>query len=733
MTKTSLSRRDALKAAGGLTFAFSFGLSADDASAQKTAAPAAASKLNAYVSIAGDGIITIQSPAPEMGQGIKTGIPLIIAEELDADWSKVRVVQSPIDPAYDHPIFRSQFVVGSLSTRGYWMPVRTAGAQARRVLLDAAAAKWNVPVGELSTEPGVVVHKASNRRLGYGEIAATAKAPDKLPEIKPEDLKKVAAFRLLGKDVARGDVPAKATGREQYSIDVQVPGMLFGTLARAPVRGSGPVSFNEADLAKMPGVVKVVALSNGVGIVGQSMPQVIAARRALKAQWKDAPGSKTNSVEALKEYQAAVRNAEKKGVVGRNSGDIAKAMAEAAKTVTGEYTTDYVYHAQMEPLNAVASVTADGVEVWAGTQWPTMAMTKAAEAAGVPREKVKFNPMTMGGGFGRRAYVEYVVDAVALSKAAGKPVKMVQTREDDVAAARVRPMTAHKIDVGLDKDGKILGWRHRIAADTVVPYLYGPARMETQKGVDHIVMAGADVPLYDVQSHQAEHLYEERGVRTAAWRGIGAGHNAFAIECMIDRLAKETGVNPIAYRIGLLKDRRAKDVIHTVAEMSDWYNKKARPGRSVGVAFSRLGLPQVGEALAATVAECSVDQASGLVRVHKLWCAADVGLPLQPANIAAQVEGSLIWGVSSALKERITIKDGAVQQQNFSDYEILRMSETPEVNVKVLRSGEMPLPVGELGLGTVIPAIANAIFAGTGKWLTAAPFTKTRVTTALKA
>jgi isoquinoline 1-oxidoreductase subunit beta len=733
MTSTKLSRRDALKASAGLTFAFSFGLSDDAAAQQKAAAPAAAAKLNAYVTIARDGTVTIQSPAPEMGQGIKTSIPLIIAEELDADWSKVKIAQSPIDPAYDHPIFKSQFVVGSLSTRGYWMQVRTAGAQARRVLIDAAAATWNVPADQLTTEPGFVVHAASKRKLSYGEIAATAKAPDKLPEIKPEQLKKVADFRLLGKDVPRTDVAAKATGREQYSIDVQVPGMLYGTLARAPVRGSGPTSFNEADLAKIPGIVKVVALGHGVGIVGQSMPQVIAARRALKAQWKDAPGSKTNSDAALKEYQANLRNAEKKGVVGRNSGDIAAAMASAAKTVTGEFTTDYVYHAQMEPLNAVASVTADGVEVWAGTQWPTMAVTEAAKVAGVAREKVKFNPMTMGGGFGRRAYVEYVVDAVHLSKAVGKPVKMIQTREDDVAAARVRPMTAHKIDVGLDAGGKIVGWRHRIAADTVVPYLYGPARMEAQKGVDHIVMAGADVPLYNVPSHQAEHLYEERGVRTAAWRGIGAGHNSYAIECMIDALAKDAGENPIAYRIGLLKDPRAKAVVHAASEMSDWYNKKSRPGRSVGVAFSRLGLPQVGEALAATVAEVSVDPATGAVRVHKLWCAADVGLPLQPSNIAAQIEGSLIWGVSSALKERITIKDGAVQQQNFSDYEILRMSETPQVFVQVIRSGEMPLPVGELGLGTVIPAIANAVHASTGKWLRNAPFTKTRVKDALTA
>jgi isoquinoline 1-oxidoreductase beta subunit len=729
MIQSNLSRRDALTTAGGVTFAFAFGLAPDPAAAQKSRSDS--KSLNAYITLATDGTVTIMSPAAEMGQGIRTTIPLIIAEELDADWSKVRIVQSPIAPAYNHPVLRGQLVVGSLSTRGYWIPVRTAAAQARRVLLEAAAWKLNVPVGELGTEAGHVVHAASKRKLGYGEIAGFMTLPSVLPEIKPEQLKKPADFRLLGKDVPRVDVAAKARGSETYTIDVLIPGMLIGTIARAPARGSGPISLNEADLAKMPGITNVVKLDHGVGIIGTSMPAVLAARRALKAQWRSAPGSNVDSEVQQKEYEADAANLAKSGVVGRTTGDAKAALAAAARVVSGTFTTDYVYHAQMEPLGAVASVTADSVEIWAGTQWASRGADEAAKAAGVPRDKVKFNLLTMGGGFGRRISVEYVIDAVHLSKAAGKPVKLMLSREDDVASARLRPMTAHKVDVGLDAVGKIIGWRHRIASDTVVPYLYGAARMEAQKGVDHIVFAGADVPLYDVPAHLAEHIYEERGVRTSPWRGIGAGHNAFAVEAMIDMLAKDAGKDPLAYRVGLLKDARARKVVETAGEMADWGKPRAS-GRALGLAFSRLGLPQIGESLAATVAEVSVERASGVVRVHRLWCAADVGLPLQPANIVAQIEGSLVWGLSSALKERVTIKGGSIQQTNLSDYEVLRFSETPVIDVRVLRSGELPLPVGELGLGTVIPAVANAVHAATGKWLRHAPFTKARVTDALK-
>ena len=718
---TSVSRRSFIAGTAGLSFAFAFGLE----TTSQAQAQASSNTINAFVRIASDGTVTIISPALEMGQGVNTSLPLIIAEELDADWSKVKVESAPVADAYNHPILRTQMVVASLTLRGFWMPARIAGAQARQVLIDAAATRLNVPAGELTTEPGFVVHKASNRRLPYGEIAASAKAPEKLPEIKPDQLKPVASFRLIGNDVQRIDIADKSTGAVPYAIDVTVPGMLYGTMVPAAVRDSGPASINAEDLRKMPGIAGVFSFDHGVGIVGASTAQVFAARQVLKAQWRDAPGSKTNSEEALREYIAHVNDPAQKVVAFRNVGDATAAIAGAAKTLSGVFTTDYLYHAQMEPMACVASVTGDGVELWSGTQWSTMARDQAAKIAGVAPDKVKLNQMQMGGGFGRRAFVEYAVDAVHLSKAAGKPVKLIVSREDDIVNARLRPMTAQKIEVGLDTNGKPVGWRHRLAADTVVPFLYGQQRMDAQKGVDHIVTNGADAPFYDIPAQLGEHIYEERGARTSAWRGIGSGHNNFPIEAMIDELALAANTNPVEYRLALLKDPRAKKVIERVAEMADF--KRKREGTALGIAFAKYGLPPIGYSMTGTVAEVSVDRASGKLKVHNLWCAADAGLPIQPRNLAAQIEGGLLFGLSAALKERATLKGGAVEQHNFNDYEILRLSETPAVHVEIIRSGEIPLPGGELGLPGVAPAIANAFLALTGRKLRNLPFTADRV------
>jgi isoquinoline 1-oxidoreductase beta subunit len=721
-----LSRRDMLAGSAGLSFAFALGAPLLD---QGAAVAQAGGRLNGYVTIATDGAITIVSPGLEMGQAVNTALPLIIAEELDADWAKVTVQQAPVAEPYNHPILRTQQVVGSLTTRGYWMPLRTAGAQARRVLLDAVAARWNVPVSELKTEPSTVVHAASNRRIGYGEIAAFARVPATLPEIKPEDLKPVGQFRLIGKDVPRRDVPDKTSGKLVYAIDVQVPGMLYGTMAHAPVRDSGPRSFNRDELKAQPGIVDAVAFEHGVGIIGNTVESVFAARAKLKADWRDAPGSKANSDKDLPDGLAHVRDAQRKGVVGRTTGDANAAIAGAAKVHASEFTTDYVYHAQMEPHACTAWVKPEGVELWTGTQWPSRAVADAAKAAGTTPDKVTLHQMQMGGGFGRNVFVDYVIDAVLLSKAAGKPVKMIHSRADDLANGRLRPMYAQRIEVGLDAGGKVLGWRHRIAADTVVPYVYGDARMEAQKGVDHIVFAGADMPHYDVPAHVADHIYEDRGVRTAAWRGIGGGATNFAIEAVIDELAQAAGKNPLEYRVALLKDPRAKGVVEKAAEMAEWNSR--REGRALGISFGKLGLPPIGFSLIGTVAEISVDRASGQIRCHNLWCAVDVGLPVQPNNIVAQIESSLVFSLGSALKERVTIKNGAVEQSNFHDYPIMRLSEIPQMKVEIIRSGEIPLPVGELGIPGTVPAVANAFFALTGKRLRAMPFTPDRVKAAL--
>jgi isoquinoline 1-oxidoreductase beta subunit len=722
-----LSRREMLAGSAGLSFAFA--LNAPSLFGAGGALAQSGGRVNAYVTIATDGAITIMMPAPEMGQGVNTALPLIIAEELDADWAKVKVRQAPVDAVYNHPVFKQQYQVASLTTRGYWMPLRIAGAQARRVLLDAAAARWGVPVDELTTQPSTVVHAASGRKLSYGEIAGFAKAPAELPEIKPDQLKPVKQFRLLGNDVQRIDMVEKSAGRLMYASDVWVPGMLYGIIARAPVRGSGPTSFNRDELKAMPGIVEAIALDYGVGIVGNTVEAVFSARRALKAQWRDVKGSKINTETERQQFLADVRDLGKKGVAVRQTGDAVSAIASAAKVITAEFTSDCIYHAQMEPLSCTASLTRDGVEVWAGTQWPTRSVAEAAKIAGVAPDKVKFHTLQMGGSYGRRAYVDYVIGAVELSKAIGKPVKLVQTREDDVQSGRFRPLTAQKLDVGLDAGGKVVGWRHRLAAEPVAPYLYGQARLDADKGIDLIVIYGADVPFYDVPAHLAEHIYEDRGARVANWRGIGSGYTNFAVEAMIDELARNAGRDPLDYRLALLKDPRARKVVERVAQLADWSRK--REGRALGIAFGKYGLPPVGFSMTGTVAEISFDRASGAIRCHNLWCVADVGLPLQPRNVEAQVEGALIYSLSAALKERITLKNGQVEQSNYHDYEVLRLSETPEIKVEVIRSGDIPLPVGELAIGGTAPAVANAFLAMTGKPLRDLPFTPNRVKTAL--
>lgn len=722
----TLSRRGLLGTGVAFTFAF-----AGPGTADAQSVPSGPATLNAYVRIAPDGTITIQAPVPEMGQASNTALPLIVAEELDADWSKVRIETAPVRPAYDSPVFRSQFVVASLSVRGYWMPLRIAGAQARRVLLDAVAARWGVPMDQLTTEPSVVVHAASNRRIGYGEVAAFATVPATLPEIAPAALKPVSAFRLVGRDVPRFDVPAKATGQAVFAIDVRLPGMLHATVARSPGLGARPLTHNGAALLARPGITHVLPLDQGVAIVGERVEAVLAARRELAVTWSPGEGATHSSEPALASYLADARDTAKAGVTVVRNGEAAQAIAGAARVHTAEFTSDYVYHAQMEPLTCVAHVTAEAVEIWAGTQWPSLVRDEAAKIAGIPADRVKVNMLTMGGGFGRRAAIDYAIEAVTIAKAVGRPVKVMATREDDIANAHVRPMTAHRIDVGLDAAGKITGWRHRLAADLVVPMLYGRARLDAQRGVDHIVTYHANVAHYDVPAALTEHVYREHGVRTAPWRGIGAGPNAFAVEAVIDDLARQANADPLAYRLALLKDARARAVLEAAGAMAEWGRR--REGTSLGIGFAKLGLPQLGEALSATVAEVAVDRANGQIRVLRLWCAADIGLPVQPRNAMRQIEASLLWGVSSALTERLTFRDGAVEQTNFSDYEVLRASDTPQVQVRLIRSGEMPLPAAELGLGTVAPAISNAVLAATGRRLSAMPFTRDRVRAALGA
>jgi isoquinoline 1-oxidoreductase beta subunit len=726
-----ISRRAFLGGSAGLAFSFSLGL---PGSAQ---AQAARGRLNAYVSIAPDGTITIQQPVAEMGQGISTGLPLIVAEELDADWSKVKVVQSPIDAAYHHPIFKAQYVVASISTLGYWTPMRMAGAGARRVLVDAAAAKWGVPAAECATEPSAVVHKASGRKMSYGEIASFATPPATPPAIDAsKDLKKPGEYRLLGKGVPRVDIPVKTTGAAKYGIDARVPGMAYATFVRPPIRDSGPVGANTHELRKVAGITNVVLLEHGVAIVGETFAAVSKARKQLKVTWRDGlPGEAIDTDKDLQTYLGDGRNPKRVGVEWKSKGDPSKAMPEAARTITREYLSDHVYHAQMEPMNATADVRRDGVDIWVGTQAPTRTRLDVAKALGTSPEQVTVHQQYLGGGFGRRATVEASVDAALISKAVNRPVKLILSREDDLSAGTFRPMTSQRIEAGVDAGGKIVAWQHRVVGEPVGDFVYHKGYNEKAKNRDTIFMMGAELPYYNkIDNWRSEHLMTPERTRVAAWRGIGAGYTKFAIESMIDELAHAAKMDPLAYRLAHTDDGRARRVLEKVAEMSGW-GKAPPAGRARGVAFAEYGIlaPKVGS-LVGAVAEISLDRKTGRIRVHNYWAAADAGLAINPTAFAAQVESAIVWGLSCALKERVTMRNGVVQQSNFHQYELMRMSEVPEIKVEII-TGAAPVPsmVGELGVPCTAPAVANAFFALTGKRLYHMPFTPARVQAALKA
>jgi isoquinoline 1-oxidoreductase subunit beta len=732
-TKTfNVSRRHFMVGAAGLTFAF-----IADGIPAFAATPAAASEgkaLSPWVGIAADGTISIMAPATEMGQGSGTSLPLIVAEELDADWTKVKIVPAPVmEKIYGNPGFGGMmYTAGSNAVKSYYMPLRTFGAQVRRVLLDNAAKHWSVPVAELTTEPSTVVHAKSNRRISYGEIAGFADVPAQAPEIKLSDLKQASAFRLIGKDVLRAELPNKVNGTAQYSIDVQVPGMIYGAVLRSPVEGGTPETFDEAKVQNVKGVLDVVRLPYGVGVLASTPWAAFDGKAEVELSIKWNRTGTAWGFDSDKGMQAFAADARNLSVPVTNDwfkqGDAEAALKDAPTVLEAEYRCDYAYHAQMEPLNATASVSPDGqsAEVWCGTQSQTMALDAAAKTLGIPREKVKLNYMLLGGGFGRRGHrdEEFIVDAVLLSKHAQKPVKVLWTREDDVHNGRLRPITAHYLRAALDSSGKIVGWHQRIAGDRVTPY-QDPVRYEIAKHKDFILMLGVEMKSYDIANQYCGLVYRDTGVRTSSLRGIGFTANKFVSEAFMDEIALKRGIDPVALRLELLQHTpRGQAVVRRVAEMADWGKKRA--GRGMGCAFIDYS-----DSLVGAVADISVDRASGRIKVHNFWCTIDCGRAVQPDNVVAQTESSIVYGLGMALTELITVKDGTIEQSNFYDYQVMRMNNMPEMHIEVLSTDNPPTGAGQMATPVVAPAINSAFAALTGVRLRETPMTVDRVKQAL--
>jgi isoquinoline 1-oxidoreductase subunit beta len=724
--ETKLSRRQVMIGAAGLTFAIA---ATGRAGAAVLSAERAGMAVNPWVSIATDGTITIMSAATEMGQGSMTSLPLIIAEELDADWNRVKIVPAPVnEKIYGNPGFGGMmYTAGSNAVTSYYVPLRTMGAQVRRVLLDNAARKWGVLVEQLTTEPSAVVHAKSGRKLSYGDIAAFAELPAKAPEIKPEQLKKPADFRLIGKDVMRVELPQKVNGSAQYGIDIQVPGMLYGTVLRAPVEGSVPDKIDDAKAKAVQGVTAVIRLPHGVGVVAETAWAAFKARQALIGSVTWTRTGVAWGFDSDKGHDAFAADAKNLSQPARDwsaQGNARGAFQNAASTIEGEYRCDYAYHAQMEPLNAVASVApgGDAVEIWAGTQSQTTASEAPAKFLGISRDKVTLHDLLMGGGFGRRGNrdVDFIMDAVMLSKEVKRPVKAMWTREDDVHNGRFRPLSAHYLRAGFDASGKLTAWHHRLAADRITPFM-DPVRFQQGGGRDGMVMAGTDVRGYDVPHQLVEQLYRDTGVRTNPLRGIGVTANKFATEAFMDEVARKLGVDPLAFRLDLLKGTpRAYRAVERVAQMADWGRK--RDGRALGLAYIDYSGSQV-----AGIAEVSLDRASGQIKVHNFWCTIDCGVAVQPDNVIAQTESSIVYGLGMTLSERISIKDGAVEQSNFYDYYLPRMSDVPEMHIELIRTDNHPTGAGQMATPLIAPSISSALVELTGVRLRHTPFTPERV------
>jgi isoquinoline 1-oxidoreductase beta subunit len=725
---SEMTRRGLMVGAAGLTFAVASGLRFAEAQTARGASVA----LSPWVTISTENAVAIMSPAAEMGQGSLTSLPLILAEELDADWSLVQVIVAPPnDDLYKNPAFGFMYTAGSNAVTSYFKDLRRFGAQVRKVLLANAAEHWMVPVEELTTGPNVVIHERSGRRLSYGQIAAFAEIPAKAPEVAENELKKPDQFRLIGKDVMRIELPRKVNGTAQYSIDVQVPGMLYGAILRSPVEGAGPDTIDDAKSRSIAGVVQIVRLPYGVGVIAETPWAAFAAKDALNVAWtRTGKAWGFNSDKALVTFAAAARDMSQPTKLWAKEGDAPAALRSAATIVESEYRNDLVYHSQMEPLNAVAAVSPEGdaCELWCGVQSKTIAVTVAADALGITEEKIKYHDMLMGGGFGRRGHrdEEYVHDAVVLSNAVKKPVKMMWTREDDVHNGRFNPLSVHYLRAGFDTSGKLIAFHHRKACDEVTAF-QDPVRFKRQNGRDGIAFNGLDAPYYDIPNRLGEAVPQESGLRTSSLRGIAHLTNIFAIESFIDELARRRGTDRATFRRDLVKaNPRAVNIIDTVSRMADWGAK--RGGSALGFTYMNYSGTQI-----ALVAEVSADRNTGALRVMKVWVALDPGIAVQPDNIIAQTESSVVYGLGFALTERITISDGAVQQSNFYDYYVPRMNQIPEIIVRVVPTNNHPTGVGQMATPLVAPAIGNAVAELTDVRLRHTPMTPDRVLAALKA
>jgi isoquinoline 1-oxidoreductase subunit beta len=709
---TEMKRREFLKAGAALGGGLLISLYVPEfvPAARATDSAAKPVALNAFVRIGTDETVTVISNHSEMGQGIYTSLPMLLNEELEADWARVRVESSPVDAVYNHTVFGIMMTGGSTTTNSEYDRFRQMGAMARIMLIAAAAQSWNVDPQTCRAEKSYVIHTPTGRRASYGSLAEAA---SKIAPPKDIPLKDPKDFTLVGKPVHRLDTPSKTNGTAQFGLDVYIPGMLTAVVARAPVFGGKVVSFNADQAKTIPGVVNVVQVPSGVAVIAKGFWPAKLGREKLEITWDDGPGAGISTVEMRAQYSAMSKTP---GLVARKVGDPTAALAGAAKTITAEYEVPYLAHCMMEPLNTVVDLHEDRCEVWTGSQFQTGDRAAAAKVAGLKPEQVTLHTMLLGGGFGRRANVasDFVTEATEVAKAAKAPVKVVWTREDDIRGGWYRPMWYDHFAAGLDASGNPVAWTHTIVGQSILTGTMFES-FGVQKGIDSSSVEGAADILYGIPNLQVELHSPKNEVPVQWWRSVGHSHTGFSVEAFLDEVAHAGGKDPYQLRRTLLADQpRMLAVLDLAAQKANWGG--ALPaGRARGIAthFSF-------DSYVAQVAEVSVEK-DGTVRVHRVVAAVDCGRTVNPDTVKAQLEGGIVFGLTAALKTEITLEKGRVQQRNFNDYPMVRMFESPEIEVYIVPSSEKPTGVGEPGVPPVAPAVANAIFAATGKRLRRLP------------
>jgi isoquinoline 1-oxidoreductase subunit beta len=703
-------RRQFLKTSAGLVIGFTvapeMGLKAIQGPAPKPLPDP-----NAFLRIGTDESVTVLLAHSEMGQGIWTTLPMLLAEELGCDWSKVRVEHAPAAPAYAHTVMGMQMTGGSTSTWSEFDRYRQAGAMAREMLIAAAAQEWGIEPSACRAEKGFVLQ--GGKKLSFGHLAASAQKARPPARVELKDPKD---WKLLGKPTKRLDSPEKVTGRAQFGMDVRLPGMLTAVVARCPVFG-GKVRSLRAEKAKaVSGVRAVVEVPSGVAVVAEHFWAARSGRDALEIDWDPGAGAALDTDHLREEFRALAATPGAKAAV---AGDVAVAMRSAAKTVEAEYEVPYLAHATMEPMNCTVRLTPGGCEIWTGTQFQTMDQKNAAEITGLKPEQITIHTMFLGGGFGRRATPgsDFVSEAVHVAKASGvgAPVKVVWTREDDMRGGYYRPMWLHRLRAGLGGDGWPIAWRQTIVGQSILAGTPFEAMM-VKDGVDQTsVEGGADSPYVKSTPNHLVDLHSPRTVIPVLWwRSVGHTHTAFVMESFVDELAHAAGQDPLEYRRRLLKNHpRHLGTLNLAAEKAGW-GEPLPKGRSRG-----LAVHESFESFVAQVAEVSID--GGHVRVHRVVCAVDCGVCANPAGVEAQVQSGVAFGLTAALYGELALKAGRVQQSNFHDYPLLRLRDMPRVEVHIVASQAKSGGVGEVAVPPIAPAVANAVFAATGKRLRRLP------------